>query len=153
MNKFILVSAFMASFLALSIEATAQPGFCDRSGEGLNVNRLARHLDLTDEQREQIAGVINSAKLESAVDRERQRQLMEELQLQAENFDTGTTQNLADELGQVMSRLTYSRIYTMSQVRAVLTEEQLARMGERRGGGSKGFRGKRGGDEGFLIEE
>jgi Spy/CpxP family protein refolding chaperone len=134
MNKLILALALSVSVLVIAVEATARPGSAGGPGaaEFEGIGRLARHLDLSADQQAQISTLVNEAKLENAVDHERQRQIHEEMRGLTENFDAGAAQDFADEIGAIASRLAYSRVYVMSQVHAVLTDEQLSQMQEAR---------------------
>jgi Spy/CpxP family protein refolding chaperone len=132
MNKLIVAFALCVSVLVFAIEATARPGPGDGPDGGDMVGRMSEHLDLSVDQQEQITTIVNTAHLEGAVDQERKRQIEKELRGLAENFDAGSAQALADELGEIAGRLAYSRVYTMSQVREILTEEQIAQRQEQR---------------------
>ena len=132
MNKLIVAFALCVSVLVFAIEATARPGPGGGPDGGVIVGRMSQHLDLSVDQQEQITTIVNAAHLDNAVDQERKRQIEKELRGLAENFDAGSAQALADELGEIAGRLAYSRVYTMSQVREILTEEQLAQLLEQR---------------------
>jgi Spy/CpxP family protein refolding chaperone len=149
MKKLALTLALCASMLTLSQGLSARPG---EGGGFEGISRMARHLDLSEDQQTQITTIVNASKLENAVDQERSRQIQEELRAQGQNFDSGTAQSLADEFGVLAARLAYSRAFTMSQVRDVLTAEQLEQMDTMRAGGGKGRRGSRNEDS-FLQDE
>ncbi len=156
MNKLIVAVALCASVLVFAIEATARPGFGGNpaGAEFDMTSRLSHHLDLSADQLEQISAIVNAAQLENAVDRERERQIREEMHGLAENFDAGTAQALADELGEIAGRLAYSRVYTMSQIRTVLTEEQLSELAAMREGMGEHRRGRSASDrDSFLQHE
>ena len=141
MNKLIVAFALCVSVLVFAIEATARPGMGGSPDGGDIVSRMSQHLDLSADQQAEISTIVNAAQLENAVDQERRRQIEKEMRGMAENFDAGSAQALADELGEIAGRLAYSRVYTMSQVREILTEEQLAQMQEQREGAGGHRRG------------
>jgi Spy/CpxP family protein refolding chaperone len=133
----------VAGLVAVALPSTARPGFGGESMDPLDhIERMAEHLDLTADQEQQITDIVNGAQIGNAVDRERQHQIREEMRALTITLDEGRAQMLADELGEITSRLAYSHVVTMAAVRGVFTEEQLARIEElrsRRGG----FRGER----------
>lgn len=121
----------------LSLPGQARPGMAGPGGMDPmeRIERMAEHLDLSAAQEEQISGIVDSARINSAQDRERQRQIRQDMESLVENFDEGRAQSLADELGQITARQTYSRLSTLSQVHGLLTPEQraeLAAMREKR---------------------
>jgi Spy/CpxP family protein refolding chaperone len=101
---------------------------------------MAQRLDLTEEQQAQVKSLLTSARESSAADRERLTQLRKELHEQGEAFDEGRVQALADEVGEITSRLVYQAASTQARLYQLLTPEQREQMaeimekrGERRG--------------------
>ena len=126
-----------AGLVAVALPSSARPGFGGESMDPLDhIERMAEHLDLTEDQEQQITDIVNEAQLANAVDRERQHQIREEMRELTVTLDEGRAQILADELGEITSRLAYSHVVTMAAVRNVFTAEQLAQIEE--------FRGRRG---------
>jgi Spy/CpxP family protein refolding chaperone len=98
---------------------------------------MADRLGLTAEQEERITGLVNEARLESAVDRERVAQLRQALQTLSQSpdtFDEGAARTLADELGQVVTRMAVAGAQTRWQVYQQLTEEQREQVNAWHGG-------------------
>lgn len=100
------------------------------------VERLTRHLELTAEQQAQAENLFTSSFEESSADRARMEELRETLKGSAAEFDAGTVQATADEIGDLTSRMVYRRASTQASLYQLLDEEQRAEMEE--------FREKRG---------
>ncbi len=131
MKNWIATLIFAAGVLGVATQLSARPGLVGQAMDPLDhIERIAEHLDLSAEQEQEITQIINAAQIANAVDRERLQQIREELRESGENFDAGAAQELADELGQITSRLTYSHVNTMAAVRAVFTQEQIAQIEE-----------------------
>ena len=129
MKNWIALPLLTAGLLALALQADARPGFGRDSMDPLDhIERMTEHLALTAEQDQQITDLVNAAQITNAVDRERMHQVHEELRAMTENFDDGAAQALADEMGQIVGRLAYSRASTMAGVFAVFTPEQLEQL-------------------------
>jgi Spy/CpxP family protein refolding chaperone len=133
MKNRIITLILAVGLIGVAAHLSARPGFGERHMDPIDhIERMAEHLDLSAEQEQQITEIVNAAEISSAVDRERLQQLRDELREQSENFDEGTAQGLADELGQISGRLAYSHVSTMASVRAVFTAEQLQQLEELR---------------------
>jgi Spy/CpxP family protein refolding chaperone len=92
---------------------------------------MADALELTDEQEEGINQLLDSARLDSAVDRERMAQLreqMRDLSRDANAFDEPAAELLAMELAEIVSRMAVNGAQLRWQVRQLLTQEQLAQL-------------------------
>ena len=103
------------------------PGF-GMPDPGMMIERMARHLDLDDTQRQSVKNIMEAAKPELKALREQLRANQEALQA----LDAGDPeiQNIALSNGQLATEgtLLFSRI--RGEVHAVLTEEQLAKAAE-----------------------
>lgn len=106
------------------------------------LEHMAEHLDLSDEQREQVRAIFDRGDELARADRERLHELRSRLRDNRDDFDAGAVQAAADEIGQITARMTYRMAEKQHQVREVLTGEQreeLDEFAERR----KEHRGKR----------
>lgn len=95
---------------------------------GRMIERMAEHLDLSEEQKSQIEQIYADSHERGEVDRERLMALRSQLRGSSEDFDSGAVQAAADEIGQITSRMTYRMASTQHQVREVLTEDQRAEL-------------------------
>ncbi len=98
--------------------------------------RLIRFLDLNDAQRDEVRGIVDAAQpqLRELSDAMRDsRQQLREI-AEAETLDTAALRTAADQQGDLVSDMIVLGAGVMTEVRAVLTPEQLedlkARMGE-----------------------
>ncbi|MBT4521530.1 MAG: hypothetical protein HOC23_16140 [Halieaceae bacterium] len=88
------------------------------------VARMVERLDLSADQELQIGNLVQSEHHSTAPDRERLKALHKQLRAQSDNYDAGQVQHMANEVGEITSRLTYSKASTHAQVNLLLTEEQ-----------------------------
>jgi protein CpxP len=146
MNRSLKKVLLGTGFAALSLVTLSSASWSKNHGMGMGhdparmLAHMAEKLELTDEQREEVASLLNSAEQATASDRQRLKELRGELQQQGPDFDAGRVQSLADEVGQITSRLVYQAASTQSQLQALLSVEQreelaglMAKRGERRG--------------------
>jgi len=128
-------------FAALSLVTLSSASWSKNHGMGMGhdpdrlLGHIAERLELSGEQREEVADLLKSAEQATAADRERLRELRAELHRQGEDFDAGRVQSLADEIGQITSRLVYQSASTQARVQALLSPEQqeeMARLMEKR---------------------
>ena len=94
------------------------------------VDRLTRHLELTEEQQLQAEEIFTLSFAEGTADRARIEELRDSLKGQAAEFDAGTVQATADEIGELTSRMVYRRASTQASLYQLLDEEQRAEMEE-----------------------
>lgn len=118
-------------FSGLASAAAAEPGmFAGHMGIGSEfraermLERMASKLGLSAEQEAEIRDIFAEAKDSSQADRERMRELREQLR----DADDSEVQFIADEIGDITSRLVVTHTTTRSAVRGVLTDEQLEEM-------------------------
>jgi Spy/CpxP family protein refolding chaperone len=129
MNKLVAVVFLVSGLAVFSGQSWAQPGF-GRSGpppmDNLDrLDMLADEIGLTEEQGTEISRIVNEAQLASAVDRERMKQIKDELKQMVDNFDAGQAQILADELGEISARLAYKGAESRAAVHQVFSDEQI----------------------------
>jgi Spy/CpxP family protein refolding chaperone len=132
MKKLIATLCITASLLTLAGPLAARPdagpGGSGSGDDFRHLEFIADQLGLSDDQEEQINQIISASQLENAVDRERARQIGEEMKAQVSSFDAGTVQALADELGAITSRLSYSATETHAAIHQLFTAEQQAQL-------------------------
>jgi Spy/CpxP family protein refolding chaperone len=107
---------------------------------------LSDRLDLSAEQQTEVDSLALAAKQGSDADRARMNELRSQMLAMKGNFDPGTAQSVADEIGQLTGRMVYRASETFARVYQVLNSEQrteldsmMAKHGER--GGRRGYGG------------
>jgi Spy/CpxP family protein refolding chaperone len=90
------------------------------------LSRLSEHLELSEQQRSQVRDILAQNGDQVRVDRERLQALRNALEEQRTDFDAGEAQRLADELGEITSRMAFGMTSKQAQIYAVLTDEQRA---------------------------
>jgi Spy/CpxP family protein refolding chaperone len=123
----ISIAATAVLVTTISLTAMAWPGG-HRGGSPPDpehmIERLDRHLDLTDEQETQIEGLIGTSLSESKTDQQRLGILREQLGAQTSSFDAGTAQQAADEVGEITGRMVFRRASTQAGVYQLLDAQQ-----------------------------
>ncbi len=94
------------------------------------VPRMSEHLDLSEEQEQQITTILEENKAQMKADHERINEIRDALHQQRENFDAGEAQKLADELGEITTRMAYQAASKHAQVYQLLDEEQREELAE-----------------------
>jgi len=92
------------------------------------LERLSHKLDLSEEQQAEVRPLLAESLESIAADRQRFKELRKAMAEQRRDFDAGTAQSMANELGEITARMIYARTSTKAQVYALLTEEQQAQM-------------------------
>lgn len=134
MKKFplnLLAAAGLAAATAFSVGSWAmgsESGLHQDNGRMLAY--LADELDLNAEQETEIRALHSALKEQNEADRARLDELRELMRAQRQDFNAGEAQKLADEIGEITTRLVYSATSTQAQVRSVLTAEQQAGLDE-----------------------
>ena len=134
MNKTLKKVLLGAGFTAASLVALTSTSWSMNHGGLMGhdperlLEHMADHLDLTSEQREEVAGLLQAAKEATAADRQRLKQLHMALRDQGADFDIVQTREVADEVGQITASLVFEAARTHSSVQAVLTPEQRDEM-------------------------
>jgi len=110
------------------------------------IAHLSDRLDLSTEQQTEVDSLALAAKQGSDADRARMNELRSQMLAMKGNFDPGTAQSVADEIGQLTGRMVYRASETFARVYQVLNAEQrteldsmMAKHGER--GGRRGHGG------------
>lgn len=158
MTKSLLVTSLLVCSVGLVTIASAKssgdgPGYgrsshhaghgqCDH-GKGRYLKRLARCLDVTDEQRAEFEAVMSKSRKQMAELRDEMRAnrtQLRDLTRQAE-FDEAAVRGMADRQGDLKAEMIVLRARQRSEIKALLTDEQIAQLDEMREG--KHFRGHR----------
>ncbi|HAN69663.1 MAG TPA: hypothetical protein DCQ70_14380 [Halieaceae bacterium] len=135
--------------IALAAAIAAAPGFAapERGDPERMLERMTRHLELSESQQSAIGELLQEAAAEGAEDRARMKEIREALREQGENFDATASESLTRELGEVTARSAYRRTETRAAVRDLLNEEQRAELDA-----AESERGKKGGKHGSPGE-
>lgn len=94
------------------------------------VRHLERHLDLSDEQLATVETAVADLGEATAGDRDRLHELRRALRDTRDSFDPGQAQQLADELGEISTRLAFNMARAQATIYAQLSTEQRAQMDE-----------------------
>ncbi|MFK7977452.1 MAG: Spy/CpxP family protein refolding chaperone [Halioglobus sp.] len=94
------------------------------------LERMTRHLDLTEEQQAQVEALLGETQAQRVADRQRLKELRTLLHEQRADFDAATVQQTADEIGELTSRKLYARTSTQAQIYSLLSADQQAKMDE-----------------------
>ncbi len=130
------IAAVILGLALVSSASAARPHF-GHDGGLMFLDVMADRLGLTESQEAEIDSLVNNARLENAVDRERLSQLrqqLHEMSAGGDEFDEAGIEALAAEMAQHISRMAVSGARLRWQVQQVLTEEQRDQLSELRGG-------------------
>ena len=156
-TKSILVATLLASSAGLVTMASAKPFSdgpgCGRSshhegkgqhdrGKGHHLERMARRLNMTDEQRAEFATVMEGSREQMTGLRDEMRTnraKIRDLVSQAD-FDEAAIRGIAGQQGDLEAEMIVLRARQRSEMQALLTDEQRTQLAEMREG--KHFRGR-----------
>lgn len=131
MKNTLILAGVLGAALTLSMNNWAMGPSDDMAFDTSHmVSHLADRLDLSDDQRAGIEAALAAGGEQTARDLERLRQLKKLLHAQVADFDAGKTQTLADEIGQLSTRLSYSRTAAFAEAYKLLDGEQRAELDE-----------------------
>ncbi len=121
------------SAIALGL-AAAHPSMARGGDRGMNVERLARHLDLNEQQRTEIAGIIEESQTEAEAFRDAIHDTREQLTAltNAETFDEDAAKELANAQAESRAELIVLRARTRHEIGTVLTAEQREKLAQKR---------------------
>jgi len=140
----------IAAAALLVAPALAQPGPMGRGGHGphepgMGLDRMIRHLDLTEEQRQQLEQLQARHRDATRAVRDQLRAAHERFAelAHAETLDEAALREAAAEMAELRSEMMLSRVSMRREVDAILTPEQLEqlqqmRQGRRHGPGGRG---------------
>ncbi|RLA49325.1 MAG: hypothetical protein DRR04_01860 [Gammaproteobacteria bacterium] len=92
------------------------------------VAHMTDRLDLTEEQVSRVKQLMTATREQSDADRKRLRDLRGQMKTQRDNFDAGKAQKIADEIGEITSRMVFQIASTHAKIYQLLTDEQKAEM-------------------------
>ena len=122
-----IVAAALGAVVSLSATAWAV-GY--RGGmehdPGRMMSYMAEQLELNDTQRQQVQDIATNARAQSAADRARLQELRAELKNMRNDFDAGAAQKMADEIGEITSRMVFQFSSAYAEFYSLLTPEQRA---------------------------
>lgn len=125
-----------ASLATASLVTVAAPGMGpDHEGArdpAAMLEKMTRRLDLNEDQQAQIADIMEQSAAERDQDRNRKREVREELDALSSQYDEAQAQSLSTELGEITARQSLERVSTMAQINAVLDDEQRAQLAQHR---------------------
>ena len=89
---------------------------------------MGEKLELSAEQQAEVEQLMTETQQANAPDRQRLQELRGEMRAQRDDFDTGTAQRIADEIGQITNRMVYRTSETWARVYQVLNAEQRSEL-------------------------
>lgn len=155
-SKAWLASVLIVSSLGLVTTVSAKPHGdgpdCERGGhhmgagykhgdKGFNVDRMAKKLDLSDDQRTQIEAIIAASKQQKSDQRDKMQANREQIKelTQRSPLDEAAVRTVADAQGDLKADMIMLQAQQRAKIHAVLTDEQRAEL-EDMGGKKRGHR-------------
>lgn len=93
-----------------------------------NVDKILSHLSdeltLSETQELQINALVDESKEAGAADLARLGEIREQMKAMRVDFDAGTAQKLADELGEITGRMSYRMVSIQADIYQLLSPEQ-----------------------------
>ena len=143
-GNIILVSLLAGGLAVAGVTAASPFGGCDRGyrseqmGFGHHrfdpVQRMMRHIDVSDEQEAQIRAIVEEGRAEATEQRAALREARQALRDLAtgSDYDADRVRELAEQQAQIRADMTVARVDTMHRVYQVLTPEQQAELADLR---------------------
>ena len=141
-----LLGAVAAGVVTLGLVATSwsmPPGAEYADDPSRMLEKMSRKLGLDEAQRVSIEAIFTGIREEGESDRERMQQLREEVHAPTAELSESRVEELAQEAGELISRMFRRRLTAQSEVYELLSEEQreeLATVRERRDRKSRHWR-------------
>jgi len=149
-SKLLITSVLVASSLGLVATATAKPfgegpgcgrgahymgADYKRGGHEFNVERMAKKLNLTDDQRTQIEAIVEASKQQKNDQRDKMQANREQLRelTQQSPLNEAEVRKVADAQGELKADMIVLRARQRAEINAVLTDEQRAQLEDKRG--------------------
>lgn len=152
MNKSLkagLASALIVSSLGIVAPVSAKPSGdgadCDRGrhtgavnkrgDNGFNVDRIAKKLDLSDDQRTQIEGIMAASKQQMRDHHDKLRANRKQLKslMRQSPLDEVALRQIADSQGDLQADMTVLRAQQRAKINDILTSEQRAKLADMAG--------------------
>lgn len=92
------------------------------------LEHMTRKLDLTEQQQADIGKLLTQSAGQSQADHARMKVLRQSAHEQRKAYDSAELQAIADEIGQITSRMVYERGTQQAKIYAVLSAEQQEKM-------------------------
>lgn len=126
-----LIAAFLLAGLTLSASAQMQGGGGQPGEQPDQVEQLARMVDLSDEQQEEIRAAIEELEPKIEEAQSSAQEVHEELQdLAGPDFDEEKIHKKAKKLGELSGEITALQVILRSTVDKIMTEEQRNKLEE-----------------------
>ena len=120
-----LIGAAAATALAASAAVWSMgPGGGGDHDPGRMLAHMADKLDLTAAQQASAEELLSASREANQADRQRLQVLRQQLQAMRGDFDAGKAQGIAEEIGQITSRMVFQSSKTWSGVYQLLDAEQ-----------------------------
>jgi Spy/CpxP family protein refolding chaperone len=106
-----------------------------RGDKGFNVDRMAKKLDLSDDQRTQIDGIMAAAKQQMKDQHDKLRANREQLKslMRQSPLDETALRKVADAQGDLEADMIVLRAQQRAKIGDILTEEQRVKLADRAG--------------------
>ena len=140
----IIAAPLAAGLIALTTAVSAMPPGgrdCGNGGFGMGseqrmmdkgpkLERLAERLDLTDEQRAQVKGIIENSQQQMLALREEMRANRDEIKalIRQDGYDERAVRRVANDQGDHLAELIMLRTRQRAEIADVLTDTQLAQL-------------------------
>jgi len=149
-SKLLLAGVLIVSSLGLVAAVSAKPFSegpgCERGGHhmgsdhkygdrGFNVDRIAKKLNLTDDQRTQIEAIVEGSKQQMSDRREKMQASREQLKelIQQSPLNETEVRKVADAQGDLKADMIVLRAQQRAKINAILTDDQRIQLEDMRG--------------------
>ncbi len=147
-SKLLLTGVLVVSSLGLAATVSAKPfeEDCGRGGHHMgadhkygerkfDVDRMAKKLNLTDDQRTQIEAIVMGSKQQMSDQHDQMQANREQLKalMQQGPFDETEVRKVADTQGDLQADRIMQRAQQRAKINAVLTDDQRAQLEDMRG--------------------
>jgi len=85
---------------------------------------MTGELALSDTQKQQVEALLEGGRETGSADLARLAEIRKQMKAMHADFDPGTAQNLADELGEISARMAYQMTSTHAEIYQLLSPEQ-----------------------------
>lgn len=98
------------------------------------IERMAQHLNLTQEQREQVRAIVDKHRPQTRALRDQLTESHKQLReiVRSDRFNENEVRKLAEAQGKLKAEMIVQRAKVQNEIRAVLTEEQRRQLDEMR---------------------
>lgn len=127
-----LMTGFLSIFAFIGVSHAQAGMHLDSEMQGRMFERMAKRLDLTDEQQTAVQQLRDQFRAEQQPLRERLQATRDELSglSSVDSYDEDVAADLADQLGELTKELAVGHLSFKNQLQLLLTEEQRAQMAE-----------------------